>query len=1101
VRYGFLITLCILLLAGHVLWGQTERARLSGTIRDASSAVIQGARVSALNSQTGVRSQTTSNEAGAYALPFLVPGIYELVVEKEGFRPYTQTGIRLDVSDVARIDVGLEVGPVSSKVTVTAEAPLMQNSSSSVEQLMPARMLTELPLASRQTLDLIRSSGGLVYMGLNSNNKALFSMAGGRVLNQMFWMDGGNIQNTRIGIGQNEYDPPAEFLQEFRVLQSTYTAEYGATASGVIVTTTKSGTNNFHGSLYEFFRNDKLDAAGPRAPIDASGNKVKAPLRYNLFGGTVGGPIIRNRTHFYFGYQRTQTTAGSTQVLTVPSLSQRQGDFSQTFNANGMLIPIYDPFSTQTVDGRAVRTPFAGNVIPDNRLDPVAMALVNYWPQPNKAPVNRAGAQNFSGNIAQYSPWNDILARVDHSFSDSNHFYFRYVFGDRGFHNSSVYPDPVADPNNLYRVRRPEYHVLFSDTHTFTPRLVLDIRYAGSNRTNEVHGAGYGSNVVQKIGLEGVPADGFPDLSIAGIQALGRSRNTFNYPIPQHQVVGSLTVVHGNHLFKMGGEIRTQKTGMSNVTDSSGTYAFTTTGSGLPGSAQTGFGFASFLLGWGNSFGLTAPSDLDRSLNYLAAFIQDDWKLSQDLTLNLGLRWETDTPFRDNNDMMNGFDPAAINPVSGTPGVVRFAGVNGWRRLPYDTNLKNFGPRIGFAWTPFGSKTMVVRGGYGIYFEHPFDGDVTNSATLGFVSSSSITSPDNGITPAFTLRSGITIPSTTQTLTDAFGAVPVGSRTTTAVTFFEPNRHTGYAQQLNLGIQRQLGASMLLEVSYMGSLSRHMPISNLTLNQVPPELMGPGNAQSRRPYPQFSGVTMLVPTMGVTNYHAGMVRLEKRMSNGLTVTTSYTWSRNIGDLNENTGFGDNQNYQDFYNRRADKGPSTIDIPHRFTWSSVYDLPVGKSRRWLNKGPLATAFGGWTLGVVTSVQSGGPFTVTMQTDTTNAFPAGALRANVLEDANLSSGGRTLSRWFNTDAFQAPAPYTFGNAGRGIVRSPRQVLFDSSIHKNFAWRERVNVQVRGDFLNFFNHSNLGTPGHVMGSSSFGVTNPAGSRVVQLGMRVVF
>lgn len=287
----------------------------------------------------------------------------------------------------------------------------------------------------------------------------------------------------------------------------------------------------------------------------------------------------------------------------------------------------------------------------------------------------------------------------------------------------------------------------------------------------------------------------------------------------------------------------------------------------------------------------------------------------------------------------------------------------------------------------------------------------------------------------------------------------------------------------------------------MGALSRHMPISNLSQNQVPPDRMGAGNAQSRRPFPQFSGVTVIFPTMGVTNYHGGMARVERRVSSGLTVLTSYTWSRNIGNIQENSGFGDNQNYQDFYNRRADKGPSTIDVPHRLTWSSVYDLPAGKKRRWLRQGPLATVLGDWTLGVVTSVQSGGPFTVTMQTDTANAFAAGALRANVLRDPALPASERTALRWFDTSAFQAPAPFTFGNAGRGILRGPRQVFLDSSIHKNFGWRERMNVQVRGDFLNFFNHANLGRPNDVMNSAGFGVSTPGGSRVVQLGLRILF
>lgn len=1100
-RISRLGVILLVFVALPILRGQTERARLYGTVKDSSDAVIPGVSVVVTNSRTGVKSRSTTNDVGVYVAPFLTPGTYELLVQKEGFRPYSRAGIELGVSDVTRIDVVLQIGAATASVEVKAEVPMLQDGSGTVDQLMPSRLLTEVPLAGRQTLDLIRSSGALVYMGLNANNKALFSLAGGRVLSQMFWLDGGNIQNIRIGAGQNQYDPPAEFLQEFRVLASGYSAEYGASASGVIVTTTKSGTNQFHGSAYEFFRNDKLDAAGPTAPRDASGNKLKAPLRYNLFGGTIGGPVIRNRTHFFFAYQRTQTTSGSTQILTVPTELQRKGDFSQTYNAGGKLIPIYDPFSTQVVNGVTVRDPFPGNIISANRLDPVTQALVNYWPQPDKPAVNLAGAQNFSGNVAQYAPWDDIAGRVDHAFSDANHFYFRYVFGSRGFHNSSVYPDVAADPNSIIRARRPQYYLLFSDTHTFTPNLVADVRFATANIVNDVTGAGFGSEVAKQIGLTGVPGDSFPNLGIAGIQAIGMSRKGLNDPNAQRQYVGSLTVVRGNHLFKLGGEVRTERITNMSISAASGSYSFATTGTGLPGNSQTGVGFASFLLGWGNSFSMATGKPLTRTTNYLAAFLQDDWKLTQTLTLNLGLRWETDTALRDANNMMNGFDPAAINPVSGTPGVVRFAGLNGWSRLPYDTSLKAFGPRFGFAWSPFGNRKWVVRGGYGVYYEHPFDNDVTSAASLGFVPSASLTSPDNGITPAFIMKNGISIPSTAQTLDDAFGAVRPGSAASTAVTFFERNRHTGYAQQFNFGVQRQLRGNTLVEVSYMGTLSRHMPSSNLTLNQVPPDRMGAGNAQSRRPYPQFSNVSLLLPAMGVNNYHGGMFRLERRMSNGLTVLTSYTWSRSIGNLAESAGFGDNQIYQDFYNRRADKGASIIDIPHRFTWSSVYDLPIGKSRKWLSQGFLASAIGGWAAGVVASAQSGGPFTVTMQTDTTNSFAAGGLRANAPRGANLSSDSRSLTRWFDTTAFQAPPAYTFGNAGRGILRGPKQVFFDCSIHKNFTSREKISVQARGDFLNFFNHSNLGSPGDVMGASNFGVTTPSGSRVVQLGLRIMF
>jgi len=471
--------------------------------------------------------------------------------------------------------------------------------------------------------------------------------------------------------------------------------------------------------------------------------------------------------------------------------------------------------------------------------------------------------------------------------------------------------------------------------------------------------------------------------------------------------------------------------------------------------------------------------------------------------LNLGLRFETDTPITDKDNRLNSFDPNAINPVSGTPGVVRFAGINGWPEQPYETDWNNLGPRLGFAWRPGNRDAWVIRGGYGVFYEHPFLHGAPNSASLGFENSAALSSPDNGITPAFYLGQGVpgvTLGSPRRD--DSFGAVRVGQPVTTNVTYYETNRRTGYAQQFSLGVQRQLPGNMVLEVSYMGNLGRKLPISNLNSNQVPPQLMGPGNAQVRRPFPQFNNVTINFPTMGVNNYHAGVLRVEKRLSHGLNFLGAYTWARNIGNVDETAGFGDNQIYQDYYNRRLDKGPSTIDIVHRFVWSSVYDLPVGRGRRWLREGLASPILGGWTVGSIVTMQSGGPFTVSMQTNTTNAFSAGALRANVLRDANLPPDQRQIERWFETEAFQAPPQYAFGNAGRGIVRADGRVGFDFSINKNFFFGEQRYVQVRAELFNAFNHPDFAAPNHTLGAPGVGaVTGATDPRTVQFGLRVAF
>lgn len=1082
-----------------------QQARVSGRVVDPGGAVIPNAAIVAQNEETGVRTEAQSNEAGVYVLPFLQPGRYTISVSQPGFKRFTRSGLVLQTADVITLDLQLEIGDLAESVTVSAEAPLLESASSTVSQMVDSRVVSDMPLSGRRALELTKLIGGAVFIDYSGQAKPNFSLSGGRVQNQMFWLDGGNIQNMRLGIGQVDTDPPVEVIKEFRVVQNSYAAEYGGSAGGLIISTTKSGTNEFHGSAFEFFRNDKMDAAGFFAPIQ-DGRKVRAPLRYNLFGGTLGGPIIKDRTHFFAGYEGTRRSDGSTQILTVPTDLQRAGDFSETFNVQGRLLQLYDPLTNQTVDGRIIRQPFAGNVIPQSRIDPVSRALLDFWPRPNRPPVNIAGAQNFAANRAQRFERDNVTARVDHVFSNANRFYYRMVINKDPIFWTSNYPDPIADPQGTFTSDRLQQTYLFADTHTLSPNLILDARFSFSTRRAIAAPAGLGSDIVERIGLKGVPSGTFPVIAPAGIANLGNGTHRLQAPIRQQQIVPSLTWVKGTHLVKFGGEIRRSTNFEIFRQITSGQFNFATTGSGIPGNAQTGTGFATFLLGFVNGFQQRETEVLDRYSYYLAGFIQDDWKVTSTLTLNLGFRWETDTPITDFNNRMNGFDLTAINPVSGTPGVVRFAGVDGWPRQPYSTDWNNLGPRFGFAWRPMGSNRWVVRGGYGIFYEHPFAAGAPNSASLGYELSAAVSSPDNGVTPAFFLREGATVSLESPPRDASFGAVRVGQQPNTNVTFYEQNRRTGYAQHFNFGIQRELAHNMLLEVQYLGNLGRKMPISNINMNQVPFPLLGPGNAQVRRPFPQFNNVSILLPTMGSNNYHAGVVKLEKRLSGGLSFLTSYTWARNIGNINQSAagsgGTGDNQNFMDYYNRRLDKGPLSIDIVHRWVSSAVYDLPFGRGRGRLTSGPLSHVFGGWQIGGISTVQSGGPFTVTTQTNTTNSFSAGALRANRLANGNLPRSERTVNRWFDVNAFAAPPDFTFGNAGRGILRGDNLVNFDFSLLKNFRFGEGRFVQFRVESFNAFNHPDFALPNRTLDSPGFGtVTDATSPRTMQLGLRIVF
>lgn len=473
---------------------QTSLGRISGRIVDPAGAVVPAVEVVAANEQTGVAVRAVSNDAGIYVLSFLQPGRYTLTASGRGFKRYERRGLAVETAEVLALDIALELGNVTEVVEVTAEAPLLESASATVGQFVDSRVVSEMPLSGRRVLELARLAGGVVFVNYSNFAKPNFSLAGGRVQNQMFWLDGGNIQNMRLGVGQVDTDPSVEVIQEFRVVQNAYAAEYGGSAGGLLISTTKSGTNHLHGSGFEYFRNDRLDAAGFFAPTEGT-RKLKAPLRYHLFGGTLGGPIIRDRTHFFAGYEGTRRTEGSTQILTVPTARQGQGDFSQTLDARSRLIPIYDPSTTRGVGGQTVREPFAGNVIPASRLDPVARQLLDFWPPANRPPVNVSGAQNFSGNRAQKFTRDNVTTRMDHVFSDRNRFYFRLLYNRDPQFRTSVYPRLEADPNAPIQDRW-QRTMLFADTHSFSGSLVMDARYSYGSRINHSKRAGLGSQVI-----------------------------------------------------------------------------------------------------------------------------------------------------------------------------------------------------------------------------------------------------------------------------------------------------------------------------------------------------------------------------------------------------------------------------------------------------------------------------------------------------------------------------------------------------------------------------------------------------------------------------
>jgi Carboxypeptidase regulatory-like domain/TonB-dependent Receptor Plug Domain len=1106
--FRLLLALSLFLLAACICFGQSNLASISGVVTDPQSAVIPHATITATNVETGVQNSVPTNSAGFYKLQNLTIGVYNISVEHAGFRKYVREGITLATGQQLGLDVTLAVGPTGQSITITGEQPPIETRASEVSTLVESKSISALPLGNRRTLNVVQLSGAAVFVGYPNtpaNVNPSFSIAGGRTQSQMAWIDGGNAQNARIGTPQINLDPPVEAIEEVKVLTSNYSAEYGASASGVVIETTKSGTNQLHGSATEFFRNNAMDAPGFFAPV-ANGEKVSPALRYNVFGATAGGPVRKDKTFFFFAYEGQRLRTSSSSTLTVPTALQRKGDFSQTFNNSGKLIPIYDPGTTQLVNGSYVRQPFANNAIPAGQIDPVALALLNYYPAPNQPAGNIAGANNFNGNPVTGTPSDFYMAKVDHNFREADRITGRYMRIAGTSSIASIYPnggagDPTNHAENWMR------YVYANWSHVVNSAQVNDFRFTYNDRLFHNISAGLGGNYPSKLGLKGVPDDAFPTVAPAGFSGLGASQQErLETPIRTLQFVDNYSWNHGRHALKFGFEVRHTYHGDVLRSSVSGSFGFSTQPTSLPGNTTTGSGLASMLTGFVTGFSEVQTLPLFRRSYYLGGFAQDNWTISPNLTVNLGLRWETDTPMVDTaNNRMNSFDLGQVNPVSGTPGVVKFLGVAGYPTTPYEADWNNFGPRFGFAWRPFHSEKTVVRGGYGIFFAHPFDGSVGNVTSLGFGVSSSLNTPDQGITAPFYLRSGVPVSPSASTLNDSFGTVPVGQSTTTSVTFFDRHRATGYSQQFNIGFQHDLAGGMMFEVMALGNLSRKLSNANLSMNQIQPQILGPQHSsQKDRPFPQFTDVAIQFPTIGVSNYYAGMVRIQKRYSRGLSFGVNYTWSKYLGNIStpgssEGNGAGI---YSNYYNRRADYGPTSNDIAHRMNFHWIYELPFGTGKRWLAQNPLRSIVGGWAIGNVATFQTGAANTVTTQTNNCNCFSAGAQRPNVIGNANVPSNQRTILTWFDTAAFAQPAAYTLGNSGTGIVRGPGLMNLDFSVLRNFPITERIHTEFRGEFFNAFNHTNLGNPGAVFGSSSFGVISLAGpARQIEVGVRVLF
>jgi hypothetical protein len=1063
-------------------YAQSTSSSLTGVVSDGSGAVVAGAGIRLVNQSSGVVLSTVTNEAGLYHFVGLIPGEYRVEVEARGFQKLSRSGITIQISQTLQLDLSLRLGSMQETISVTATAPVLEAQSSSVGQLVEREMIAGMPMFNRSSTALIALMPAAAIQDA-TGDIPIFSVAGGRQRDQQFTLDGGNHTNTvGLAVNQSQTPLPMDAMQEFRIVANSYSAEYGQSQSGVVTLATRSGTNKFHGSVFEYARNEAFDA---RSFFAASRPK----LRQHQFGGSFGGPIRKDRTHFFLSYDRTQQVTGGTSFQTLPTPRQRAGDFSQTLNAQGRMILVYDPATTQG----AARQPFPGNTVPDSRIDPVSRKIAANWPEPN-LPGSITGANNFSRNTRPTSEKHLLLARADHQFNSSNQLMVRYFFAIPTASNPGVYNRPELDSSSNGNY---VHNLLGTWTHTFRPSLLNELRFGFVRRDYFNERGGLNQDWPGQLGLRGVAKTAFPIIGVTGFTGLSGAPFRYSTPLLDYQFQDAISWFHGKHAMKIGFETRWGIFNDDTDTSSSGNFAFGPLMTALPNSSGTGNAFATFLLGEVDSANIIRPDPLRSRASYWGVYIQDDWRISNRLTLNLGLRWEGMRPRTEDNDRMNAFDAAAINPVSKTRGVVTFAGRNGVPRTAYDFDPTNFGPRVGFAWKAF-DKT-VIRGGSGIIYGSSVNSIVGTSAALGFTTDFRINSSEPGITSAMRLRDGF--PSVTRPTIDqigaGYGAVPVGSSPNTAVTFYERSRPTPISLQYNLNLQHELPRSVLVEVGYLANLSHHLTGSDMSINQVPPSQMGPGNAQVRRPFPQFTNVLAINPPLGNSAYHAGFVKVERRFRGGLSLLAHYTFSKFLDDIESYTEIGDPGSYMNFYNRGLDRGRSGSDIPHRAVLSAVYDLPLLRHHGWLTR-----AFGGWRTGAIVTFQSGPPLSVYSSVNQTNAYTPGSIRADLVGNPNLPDSERRLSRWFNTDAFRSPAPYTFGTSGRSVLRGPGVSSIDSSFTKKFPIRERWNAEVRAEFFNLLNHANFGLPGHSTGVPAFGIINSAkAGRNTQLSARIEF